>query len=77
MCFAAVLGTAENDRWLRLSPQAGVIALALSSSKLNPGYFPNYAFDPNILSENPPADIELAKIGDLLNYDLAAFLKKQ
>ena len=37
----------------------------------------HYAFDPKILVENPPADIELAKIGDLLNCDLAAFLKKQ
>jgi hypothetical protein len=35
MCFAAVLETSENDRWLRLSPQAGVITLELSSSKLN------------------------------------------
>ena len=25
---------------------------------------------PKILTENPPADIELAKIGDLLNCDL-------
>ena len=37
----------------------------------------HYAFDPKILAENPPADIELAKIGDLLNCDLAAFLRKQ
>jgi hypothetical protein len=37
----------------------------------------HYAFDPKILAENPPADIELAKIGDLLNCDLAVFLKKQ
>jgi FMN phosphatase YigB (HAD superfamily) len=37
----------------------------------------HYAFDLKILTENPPADIELAKIGDLLNYDLATFLKKQ
>jgi hypothetical protein len=37
----------------------------------------HYAFDPKILAENPPADIELAKIGDLLNYDLATFLKKR
>jgi hypothetical protein len=37
----------------------------------------HYAFDPKILAENPPADIELAKIGDLLNCDLAALLKKQ
>jgi hypothetical protein len=29
------------------------------------------------LAENPPADVEFAKIGDLLNCDLAAFLKKQ
>jgi FMN phosphatase YigB (HAD superfamily) len=37
----------------------------------------HYALDPKILTENPPADIELAKIGDLLNCDLAAFLGKQ
>ena len=37
----------------------------------------HYAFDPKILAENPPADIELAKIGDLLNYDLATFLKRR
>src|SRR6516165_6999698 len=36
----------------------------------------HYAFDPKILAENPPADIELAKIGDLLNCDLTAFLRK-
>jgi len=37
----------------------------------------HYAFDPKILAENPPADIELAKIDDLLNSDLATFLKKR
>jgi FMN phosphatase YigB (HAD superfamily) len=36
----------------------------------------HYAFDPNILAEYPPPDIELAKIRDLLTYDLSAFLKK-
>jgi FMN phosphatase YigB (HAD superfamily) len=36
----------------------------------------HYAFDPSILAEYPPPDIELAKIGDLLTYDLSAFLKK-
>ena len=36
----------------------------------------HYAFDSNALTEYPSADIELAKIGDLLNYDLPAFLKK-
>jgi FMN phosphatase YigB (HAD superfamily) len=36
----------------------------------------HYAFDTNVLAEYPPADIELAKIGDLLTYDLPAFLKK-
>jgi FMN phosphatase YigB (HAD superfamily) len=36
----------------------------------------HYAFDPNILAEYPPPDIELAKIGDLRTYDLSAFLKK-
>jgi FMN phosphatase YigB (HAD superfamily) len=37
----------------------------------------HYAFDPKILAENPPADIELAKIADLLNCDWAALLKKK
>ena len=35
----------------------------------------HYAFDPNILAECPPADIELARIGDLLNCDLGVFQK--
>ena len=35
----------------------------------------HYAFDPVILAGNPPADVELARIGDLLNYNLGAFLK--
>jgi FMN phosphatase YigB (HAD superfamily) len=37
----------------------------------------HYAFDPKILADKPPAGIELAKIGDLLNGDLATFLKKR
>ena len=37
----------------------------------------HYAFDQKILAENPPADIELAKISDLLNCELAALLKKK
>jgi len=37
----------------------------------------HYAFDPKILAETPPADIELAKISDLLNCNLATFLKKR
>jgi hypothetical protein len=36
----------------------------------------HYAFDPEALAEYPPADIELAKIGDLLTFDLSAFLKE-
>ena len=36
----------------------------------------HYAFDPKILAECPPADIELAEISDLLNCDMAAVLKK-
>jgi FMN phosphatase YigB (HAD superfamily) len=36
----------------------------------------HYAFDPDTLAEYLPADIELAKIGDLLSCDLAVFLKK-
>lgn len=37
----------------------------------------HYAFDQKILAENPPADIELAKIGDLLNCGLAALIKEK
>jgi FMN phosphatase YigB (HAD superfamily) len=36
----------------------------------------HYALDPDILTEYPPADIELARISDLLAYDRSAFLKK-
>ncbi len=35
----------------------------------------HYATDPKIAARYPPADIQLGKIGDLLNYDLSAFLK--
>jgi hypothetical protein len=37
----------------------------------------HYALDPKALVEYLPADIELARIGDLLNVDLAAFLRKK
>jgi hypothetical protein len=37
----------------------------------------HYAFDPDILAECPPADIELAKIGDLVAYDLPALLGRK
>src|SRR5262249_9488803 len=33
----------------------------------------HYALDPKTLAEYPPADIELARIGDLINCDLSAF----
>jgi FMN phosphatase YigB (HAD superfamily) len=36
----------------------------------------HYAFDREILAECPPADVELASIGDLLNCNMAAFLKQ-
>ena len=36
----------------------------------------HYALDSKVVAEYPPADIELARIGDLLNYDLSSFLKK-
>jgi hypothetical protein len=36
----------------------------------------HYALDSKVLAEYPPADIELARIGDLLKYDLSSFLKK-
>jgi hypothetical protein len=36
----------------------------------------HYAFDPDILAKYPGADVELARIGDLLSCDLATFVKK-
>ena len=36
----------------------------------------HYANDPAILARYPSADIQVDRIGDLLNYDLAAFLKE-
>ena len=36
----------------------------------------HYANDPEILARYPAADIQVDRIGDLLNYDLAAFLKE-
>ncbi len=36
----------------------------------------HYARDPQTLATYPPADIELAKIGDLLTCDRSAFLPK-
>jgi hypothetical protein len=36
----------------------------------------HYALDSNTLAEYPPADIELAKIGDLLACDLSTLLKE-
>lgn len=35
----------------------------------------HYANDPKIVSSLPPADLSIDRIGDLLRYDLAAFLK--
>ncbi len=34
----------------------------------------HYAHDPQVLAANPPADITVECIGDLLNYDLSALL---
>jgi len=36
----------------------------------------HYALDPKVVTQYPPADIALARIGDLLTYDLSAFGKK-
>jgi FMN phosphatase YigB (HAD superfamily) len=36
----------------------------------------HYALDPQVLAANPPADLALARIGDLMSYDLGAFRKK-
>ncbi|HVW37822.1 MAG TPA: HAD family hydrolase [Pirellulales bacterium] len=35
----------------------------------------HYARDPKILADNPPADITIERIGDLVNYDLPALLQ--
>jgi FMN phosphatase YigB (HAD superfamily) len=35
----------------------------------------HYAYDPDILSHNPPADIAIDRIGDLLGFDIKAFRK--
>ena len=35
----------------------------------------HYAYDPSTLAEYPTADIEVAKIGDLIGCDLSAFLR--
>ena len=35
----------------------------------------HYANDPQIVASYPPADIQLDKIGDLLDFDLGAFVK--
>jgi FMN phosphatase YigB (HAD superfamily) len=35
----------------------------------------HYAFDPEIIAANPPADITIPRIGDLVNYDLPALLE--
>ncbi|HZU36205.1 MAG TPA: HAD family hydrolase [Gemmataceae bacterium] len=34
----------------------------------------HYALDPHILSSNPPADLAIDRIGELVNYDLADLL---
>ncbi|HEX8139162.1 MAG TPA: HAD family hydrolase [Pyrinomonadaceae bacterium] len=34
----------------------------------------HYALDPQIISKYPPADINIERIGDLLNYDLSTLL---
>ncbi len=36
----------------------------------------HYALDPQVVASYPPADIALARIGDLMSYDLGALLKR-
>jgi hypothetical protein len=36
----------------------------------------HYAHDPQALADHPAADIDLARIADLMTCDLAAFLRK-
>ena len=38
---------------------------------------PQYAHDRRIIAQGPPADLTVACIGDLLDYDLAALLASQ
>ena len=33
--------------------------------------------DPKIITTNPPADLTIERIGELLNYDLNALLKER
>jgi len=35
-----------------------------------------FAHDPTVLAANPPADVSVARIGDVLDYDLATLLRK-
>jgi FMN phosphatase YigB (HAD superfamily) len=37
----------------------------------------HYALDPAVLKQNPPADVELAAIGDLVRYDLKQLVKQR
>ena len=37
----------------------------------------HYALDPAVLAQHPPADVELAAIGDLVKYDLKQLVKQQ
>ncbi len=37
----------------------------------------HYALDPAVLTQYPPADVELAAIGDLLKYDLTRLVNQQ
>jgi FMN phosphatase YigB (HAD superfamily) len=37
----------------------------------------HYAFDPEVLASNPPADITIDRIGDLVKYDLPQLLGKK
>jgi hypothetical protein len=58
-------------------PVGFAIFASRSSLQAHPeGSRSHYARDPNTLAEYPPADIELAKIGDLLACDLSTFLKE-
>src|SRR5947208_1096375 len=69
--------TAERARIRRL-PRRILAAVKKIWGKRVTTVFPkqgHYALDPKALAEYPAADIELAGIGDLLKYDLAALLR--
>jgi hypothetical protein len=72
----------RNDLKRHLEREFGAACRILSAVKSAWGdrvttVFPRqrkFAHDPVVLTTNPPADLTVERIGELLNYDLAALL---